>query len=110
MNKPNKVNAVYLELSRALGDTLSVKELLIYAQSIVEVFEHEHDPRCEIRVGGLPRDNQALNAAYFDNEWKILSEEMKLHNIPNNDDWEGVSLDLLAGKFDIEVMLNQLRY
>ncbi len=109
MNKPDKINAIYHELSKELGEALSPKEILIYARSLLGIFEHERDPKCEIRVGGLPRENQALNAAYFD-AWKILSNEMKLHNIPRNDDWEGVSLDLLAGKFDIEEIVNQLQH
>ena len=89
MNKAMKVRQIYHELRRAVGDKASSREVLKYAHSLVELFSTDVvGPRFDLRIGGLPFENWALDVAYADGGWRVLSYEMDLGTDFGEEEWE----------------------
>ncbi len=85
MNRPQLVRAVYFELRQALAGRASAREILESATALVELFSKEEDdePRFETRVGGLPFEQWALDAAFADGGWRVMGHVA--------DEWEALA-------------------
>ena len=78
MNKPTKVTLVYMELKKALGDTVLPTDLLDHAHSMVELFdEEESDTRAEFRTGWTSFDERCLDSVMSDGGWHVLCRTSK---------------------------------
>jgi hypothetical protein len=76
MNRSKKVREVYIELRSALGDHATSTEALEYAGSLVDLFScPAYETKFDLRTGGLPFSQWALDAAMADGGWRILSLE-----------------------------------
>jgi hypothetical protein len=86
---------VYSELRRSLHERTTDLELLDCAASLVDFFNGSgNSPRFDTRIGGLPFEQWALDAAFADGGWRVMNheisdeselarqeaEELKLHN------------------------------
>ena len=87
MNRPQKVNQIYLELRAELGDKIPAHELLRSAALLVAVVKGDgpatgavhHSPRATF-------DEKPLDEAMADGGWKILARESSwLHRIDGDD-------------------------
>ena len=104
MNKATKVRQVYHELRQVVGDRASAREVLEYAHSLVKLFATDDAvPACDLRTGGLPFENWALDVAFADGGWRVFLYEMR-HNgaYYSGEDWEGVEPDFLEGYVNLE--------
>jgi hypothetical protein len=90
-----QIREVYRELRHSAPSTVPARELLRCASELVDLFDSEHDSsRFELRTGGLPFENQALDVAFADGGWRVLyleesrreealqeeAQELMLHN------------------------------
>jgi len=76
MNRTRQVREVFFELRRSIGGRASPKDLLECAASLVELFDQEEQgPGYDLRVGGTPFMNWALDAAFADGGWRVLGFE-----------------------------------
>ena len=76
MQRAAAVLAVYRELRQSIGHKVSASEVLSCAASLVELFTTDADePHFETRVGSLPFEYQAVDVAFADGGWRVLSLE-----------------------------------
>lgn len=76
MNRTARVLAVYRELRQSVGFGVPSSEVLSCAASLVELFSADADePRFDTRLGGLPFEHQAVDVAFADGGWRVLSLE-----------------------------------
>ena len=70
------VLAVYRELRHSVGQQVPASEVLSCAASLVELFTIDADePHFDMRLGGLPFEHQAVDVAFADGGWRVLSLE-----------------------------------
>ena len=74
MGQPKQVRQVYAELRRFAPDALTSEELLESSAALVELM-NPPESKFSLRVGGLPFDQWAVDAAMADGGWRILSRE-----------------------------------
>jgi len=75
MRKPDKVREVYLELRRALGTTVSSRELLSCAAQLVEVADaRPHDKGQDSRTGRVAFDELPLDVLFDQWAWRLVSQ------------------------------------
>ena len=95
MRTANKVYALYQELNLQFGDTLSSRELLEHANSLVDLFgPDESEPRFDLRRGGVKFEERSLDSVLADGGWKVLcsmpnmsDEHEELSGIEFQDAW-----------------------
>ena len=76
MNRARQVREVFVELRRSIGDRASPKDLLECAASLVELFDQdEGGPVYDLRTGGTPFINWAIDVAFADGGWRVLGFE-----------------------------------
>lgn len=93
MNRAQQVREVFLELRQALGNQVTPAEVLSCAASLVELFSEDDDgPQFSLRTGGLPFEMQALDVAFADGGWKVLSREWRWMGCDDGDDSERLCL------------------
>lgn len=80
MNRPRLVREVYLELRQTLAGRATPREILESAAALVELFteSEDSDPRFDMRIGGLPFDQWALDIAFADGGWRVMGYEAHL--------------------------------
>lgn len=80
MNRPRLVREVYFELRRSMAGNASLGEILESASALVELFTQPEDsgPQFNLRTGGLPFDQWALDAAFADGGWRVMGHETHL--------------------------------
>lgn len=77
MNRAQRIREVYRELRRSTPRQVAASELLACAAGLVEMFNDDADhTRFELRTGGLPFENQALDVAFADGGWRVLHYEL----------------------------------
>jgi len=68
-----RIREVYRELRQSTPSNVPARELLRCASELVDLFDPEHDSsRFELRTGGLPFENQALDIAFADGGWRVM--------------------------------------
>lgn len=73
MNRSQKIREVYHELRRATPRPVAAAELLECAAGLVDLFDDDCDKsRFELRTGGMPFENQALDVAFADGGWRVM--------------------------------------
>src|SRR5689334_18544755 len=93
MNRAQQIRAVFRELRHALGEQLAAAETLACAASLVELFEEEEDvPAFSLREGGVPFEMQALDVAFADGGWKVLSREWRVLGLDVEEEYDRLSL------------------
>lgn len=86
MNRAQQVREVFLELRRGLGERVAAAEVLACAASLVELFaEDDNGPEFSLRKGGLPFEMQALDVAFADGGWRVLSNEWRQMGFDDGD-------------------------
>lgn len=77
MNRSVQIREVYAELRRALGSRISEFEALKHAATLVNLFvlEDEEELGFDLRVGGTPFDQWALDTVFADGGWRVLGRE-----------------------------------
>jgi hypothetical protein len=77
MNRSTQIREVYAELRRALGTRISEVEALEHAATLVKLFEldGEEESKFDLRVGGTPFDQWALDVVFADGGWCVLGRE-----------------------------------
>lgn len=92
MNRSAQVREVYAELRLSLGNRFTTSETLEAAMSLVELFSTDEDngaPRFELRLGGLPFHQWALDVALADGGWRVLEQELfQSRVIEEQEEWE----------------------
>ena len=80
MNRPRLVREVYFEIHRALAGRASPREILESAAALVDLFTQPEDdgPQYVLRVGGVPFERWALDVAFADGGWRVMSYETHL--------------------------------
>jgi hypothetical protein len=81
MNRPRLVREVYSEMRRALAGRASPREILESAAALVELFTQPEDdgPQFDLRTGGVPFGQWALDVAFADGGWRVMGYETRLH-------------------------------
>ena len=106
MNKSKKVRNVFFLLREHISvDDLSNRELLKSSNDLVNLFDSNINPRCEIRTGGTPFHTWGIDTGFRQGPWKILSHEINQGTFCACDqcnEWEGIELNLREGLVDIE--------
>jgi hypothetical protein len=75
-NRAQRVREIYRELRKSAAATVPARELLRCAAELVELFDEDTDSsRFELRTGGIPFENQALDIAFADGGWRVLYYE-----------------------------------
>lgn len=108
MNKTQKVSTVYIELRKHAPGYVSDTDLLQGSEKLVNEIVKEKQPKFVIHEGRKAFEFSSLEGAYDDGGWKVLEKELGRGFFRMCDDWEGVSVDLLANKFDLENIVNQI--
>lgn len=77
MNRSAQVREVYAELRHVFGGRMSERETLEHTVSLINLFmlEEEDEFRFDLRIGGLPFDQWALDVAMADGGWRVLGRE-----------------------------------
>ena len=90
MRQTARVLAVYRELRQSVGPLVPASEVLSCAASLVELFADEADEsRFELRVGSVPFEHQAVDMAFADGGWRVLSLEWdEMGNDDTGATWE----------------------
>lgn len=80
MNRPRLVREVYFEMRRALAGRASSREILESAAALVELFTQPEDdrPQFDLRMGGVPFEQWALDVAFADGGWRVMGYETHL--------------------------------
>jgi hypothetical protein len=67
---------VYYELRQATPQPVAANELLACAAGLVDLFEADRDcSHFELRTGGVPFENQALDVVFADGGWRVMYYE-----------------------------------
>ena len=78
MNRSQQVIEVFHELRRSVDGGVSAHDILAAAASIVELMQEEDEgPRFDLRVGGTPFENWAVDVALADGGWRVMWHEMQ---------------------------------
>jgi hypothetical protein len=82
MTRPQLVREVYFELRRSMAGRATPREMLESAAALVALFTQPEDygPRFDLRTGGLPFDEWALDTAFADGGWRVLGHETHLQD------------------------------
>lgn len=76
MRRSQKIREIYRELRQSTPRTVPSRELLRCAADLVTLFDDNADSsRFELRTGGIPFENQALDVAFADGGWRVLHFE-----------------------------------
>lgn len=80
MTRPRLVREVYFELRQSLAGRASTREMLESAAALVELFTQPEEigTQFELRSGGLPFEQWALDVAFADGGWRVMSHETHL--------------------------------
>ena len=108
MNKTQKVNSVYFELKKHASSDVSNTDLLRGAKELVNEVIKEKKPKFVIHEGRKAFEFQSLEGAYDDGGWRIFERELSRGNFRMCDDWEGVTVDLLEGNFDLDSFVDKI--
>tara|TARA_Y100000590_G_scaffold429904_1_gene542943 strand:- start:4729 stop:5073 length:345 start_codon:yes stop_codon:yes gene_type:complete len=108
MNKTQKVSLVYIELKKHASADISDIRLLQGSEKLVNELFKEKQPKFVIHEGRNAFEFLSLEHAYDDGGWRVFEKELSRGFFRMFDDWEGVSVDLLADKFDLENIVNQI--
>jgi hypothetical protein len=96
MNRPQQVRQVFIELRRATSGSVAAGELLDCANQLVDAFYGDDEPRFELRLGGRPFDEWALDTVFSDGGWRVLDR----YQVESFDgDEEAVNDPLLVRQF-----------
>lgn len=75
MRRSLKTKAVYQELRKSLGETLSPKQALEFADDLVELYsQDESNPHFDLRTGGVRFFERDLDSVMADGGWSLLSK------------------------------------
>ena len=73
VSRAERIREVYSELRQSTPKNVPARELLSCAAELVNLFDSNHDSsRFELRTGGLPFENQALDIAFADGGWRVM--------------------------------------
>ena len=108
MNRIQKIRAVYIELRRYTSTNVSDMDLLRGSEKLVNEIIKEKLPKFVIHEGRKAFEFCSLEHAYDDGGWTVFEKELSRGSFRMCDDWEGVEVDLLANKFDLENIINQI--
>lgn len=77
MNRSAKVREVYAEFRHIFSNKMSEREALEHAVALVNLFtlDDEEELQFDLRIGGLPFDQWALDIAMADGGWRVLGQE-----------------------------------
>jgi hypothetical protein len=76
MNRSQRVQQIYRELRRAAPGQIPARELVRCAAELVGLYDMDDDTtRFELRTGGIPFENQALDVAFADGGWRVMYYE-----------------------------------
>lgn len=80
MNRPRLIREVYFELRQSMAGHASPREILESAAALVDLFTQPEDtgPHFDLRTGGVPFDQWALDVAFADGGWHVMSHETHL--------------------------------
>ena len=94
MNRSQQVTEVFHELRRSIDGQISARDILAAAASIVELMSEEvESPRYDLRHGGLPFENWAVDVALADGGWRVMWHEMHRGARWMRDDWDGMEFE-----------------
>ena len=108
MNKTQKVNLVYIELRKHARTDVSDIKLLQGSEKLVNEIFKRKQPKFVIHEGRKSIEFSSQEHAYDDGGWKVFEKELSRGSFRMCDDWEGVTVDLLAKNFDLENIVNQI--
>ncbi len=94
MTRSTQIREVFAELRHALGDRISARDALEAAASLVDLFvidEDDEGPQFDLRYGGMPFSQWALDVALADGGWRVLGHELdQARVIEEQEEWEMV--------------------
>lgn len=93
MTRSTQIREVFAELRNALGDRISARDALEAAASIVDLFTIDEDdgPQFDLRYGGMPFSQWAVDVALADGGWRVLGLELdQARVIEEQEEWEMV--------------------
>lgn len=91
MTRSTQIREVFAELRNTLGDRISARDALEAAASIVDLFAIDEDdgPQFDLRYGGMPFTQWAVDVALADGGWRVLGHELdQARVIEEQEEWE----------------------
>ncbi len=75
MRRSFKIKAVYHELRQSLGDIISPKQALEFADDLVDLYAQETvDVHVDFRTGGVKFFEREVDSVMVDGGWNLLSK------------------------------------
>lgn len=108
MNRVRQVNAVYIELREHATDHVADSAILHGAEKLVNEIVKKKQPKFVIHEGRNAFEFSSLEGVYEDGGWRVFEKELRRGFFRMSDDWEGVSVDMLENKFDLEEIVNRI--
>jgi hypothetical protein len=105
MNRSRQVREIYEELRASVGIKVSPAELLAAAASLVALFDRgAEEPGFELRRGGLPFAQWAVDRMFADGGWRVLAMERHEGIEPDEDEMDRVDARRVLSEIEMGAM------